>query len=57
MTQNQLFDGPGFLIATVKTAAIRPRLILWQGRYFVLDSGRYVEAAVEPAETVGQLAT
>ena len=53
---HQLFNAGGNIIATVKTTSPRPLLISWQNRYFVLDAGRYVEASVHVAETVGTLA-
>lgn len=42
----QLFAPNGQLVAEIDVPkfSVYPRIIVWSGRYFVLDAGRYVEA-------------
>jgi hypothetical protein len=47
----RLFDKDGNLVHTTVPfeGALTPGIIIWQGRYFRLDAGRYVESGVHYA--------
>lgn len=50
----QLFDAKGELVTTVETDQALTPLILWGGRHFVFNGGRYVETNALKAQNSGK---